>query len=191
MGILRDYLSGRKGDWHELWLFGTVIASLLAGFLQPPPALSYGSDDRLLTRFAQFSVTIFAGLLVAIGMKYRKKRYWLRWLLVCAVSIVLATTLFVTYGHVTQEFTGPYNYERVVIGSIDSLKNPERDRKAVEQNVGKLIMDHYGNVYEIWKDRSINNRRTLLQVLFILTLPCFTASMLALLQAIYCIKAKG
>lgn len=189
MGILTDYLSGRRNDWHEFWSFGTVIASLLAGFVQPPPALSYGSDDQLITRFAQFAVTIFAGLLVTIGMKYRLQRYWLRWILLCAVSLILASALYITYNHITQKYTGPYNYGRVVIGPIDALKNPARDRDEAERDLGKLIMDHSGDVYEIWTEDSINNRRTLLQVLFIATLPLFTASMLSLLQAIYCIRS--
>lgn len=176
-----------RSDWNLLWSLGALFTSVLAGFLQPPPPPSYGSPDEGITRIAQFAVTIVAGLVLVFGTRFRRKKDMIRWAIVSGLCLLIAIGLYITYMQLIDSYTAQYNAARIVIGPQDALQSRYED--GLPGSIEEVILDHAGNVYEIWDRHSIEERRTRLRCLFLLTLPFFTVSMVSLVLARQCYRS--
>ncbi|HAV61014.1 MAG TPA: hypothetical protein DCY13_01445 [Verrucomicrobiales bacterium] len=182
------WLHGAKRTWDSLAKTGVWIAAVVTGFLLPPPAGAGQFGEANWSRLAQFVIIIAVGLILVVTSRYQRRQHTVAWSVVAGLALVVALGSLFGYLRSATLWTCEHDGLRLVIGS--SLT--PLGQAFVDANPGiacdQLIFNFAGQVEKIWTIGSIQTRRMWLALIYLGTTPCFTLSILAVVQALNCAR---
>lgn len=176
-----------KKQWNMVAAFAAWISTVVGGFWHAPPAGISDSADAL-PKFAQFFLTLGVGLIAIPVYRYRSKAA-ARWWLVAAVALLLLTPLaYFLADRFATAWTCAYGSSRVVIGPTDALTPHGKAYIAAHPNLtcDEIVWNHAGKVDELWTKDSIDSRRRILSILYVIFMPLFAGAMICVIQSGYC-----
>ncbi|MEO8425965.1 MAG: hypothetical protein ABI651_02520 [Verrucomicrobiota bacterium] len=186
----QNWLGQSQKNWGILTQAAVWVLGVIGGFLLPPPVGTSPGDEKIWLRLAQFVVTVMIGLIFLAAQKWRQKRHAKWWGAFSLGFLVLAVSAFFGYQRCMYAWTCNYDRQRVVIGSVYTAQG----KKHLDENPSlsrDLLLMHAGGLTEdVWTRESINRRRLLLAAAYVLCLPLFTVSLIAIVQAMRCIASK-
>jgi hypothetical protein len=186
---IEAWLKQIQKSWLLLAQGGTWLLGVIGGFLLPPPVGMAGSGDKTWLRFGQFLAAVLMGLIFFGVLKWNQKKHAKRWWLAAFLALVFGTACFFNYQRFTDAWTANYAGAKVVVGSVYT----PHGRRYVEENpnlsLDSLLQDFIGRADDIWTRDSIDRRRLTLAGLYVSCLPWFTVSVVAVVQAIQCLRS--
>jgi len=185
----KPWLEQSRKSWVILAQGAAWVLGAIGGFLLPPPVGLAGTDDKTWLRFAQFFVAILIGLVFFGVLKWKQKKHAKGWWLAAAACLLLATAAFFNYQRLMAAWTGNYEEQRVVIGSVYTPQGRAYAEKNPDLALDLLLGDFLGRAEDIWTRESINRRRLILAGIYVSCLPLFTVCLVAVIQAIQCLKS--
>jgi hypothetical protein len=186
---VQDFLKRARQTWLLLAQSTIWVAGVIVGFLLPPPA-GTAEESQIWVRFAQFVITIVIGMVLLAALRWKRKKDAFVWGGLSLLCLLLGTAAFFGYQLFAARWTALYHTEPVLIGSVYT----DFGRTYHEQNPrfppARLIEDFAGQVEKIWTRESIQQRRLLLAMMYVLAMPLFTLCIMSIVQAIQCAVAK-
>jgi amino acid transporter len=187
---LSQWLKNQLGRWGVLvqgsvWVLGTVGA-----FLLPPPIGLIGGDEKGLAKVAQFIISVVLGLAFVAGRRWKNRKHLARWSLASAGLLVVSICCFLAYQYLLYSFTCKYNGQAVIIGTSYTQQGAYYTHENPGEACDDLLDDFAGRAEDIWTKDSITRCRLALAFTYILCIPVFTISMIAVVQAIYILKPR-
>lgn len=184
---MSGFLGFLKTQWALLAEIATWILFVIGGFWrQPPPGTPQASSQ--LGSFGQFFLTLAVGLLTVPALRYRQSRHVAGWLVAALALFVLAPVPYFLYEKYTVAWTCSYSGGLVVCGSDADLTEHGTDYKGKNPNLtdAQIVWNHTGEVEEVWRKESIESRRLKLAIFYVALMPLFAASIISVIQALYC-----
>lgn len=163
---------------------------MLSSFVLPPPIWDF-KEDSIWYHFAHFLVSALIGLMF-IPMSARSSRRYTRfWSRACVLVLLAGVVIFFSYQALRANWTVKYSTERVVIGDrytneAENYRDQVKSEQRREIPDEELVMDYGGKTESIWEKDSIRHRRLLIAGVYITSLSLFAATILTLIQALYC-----
>jgi hypothetical protein len=167
------------------------VVGVLGGFLLPPPVGIAGAEDKTWLRFGQFIVAMIIGLVFFGVLKWKQKKHAKWWWLSSLVFLLLAVGAFFRYQHLTNAWTGNYAGEKLVIGSVYTPQGQKYIQENPDLSLDLVLDDFIGITEDIWTRASIQRRRLLLAATYVSCLPLFTIAVIAIVQALQCLRSAG
>jgi hypothetical protein len=165
---------------------GLWIGGILGGFLLSPPVGVSAADEKIWLRLGQFIIAVVLGLVFFAARRWSQPRHALWWGATALVFLAIAVGAFFRYQHLTLAWTGLYDEQKVVIGSVYTAQGLSYTEKNPKISCDELISDFKGLTQNIWTRESINRRRLILAATYVSCLPLFTICLIAVVQAIQC-----
>jgi hypothetical protein len=97
--------------------------------------------------------------------------------------------VFFQYQRLLYAWTGEYYGRLMVVGTELTPAGRAYLDKHPDMPLNRLLEDFVGRPEDIWTRRSINQRRTTVAAVYVSCLPLFTVSVIAVVQALRCLKA--
>jgi len=195
-------------DWRRHWnipgAIATWIVALVGGFwLQPPASKISGSNS--LVNFSHFLATEIVILMLVLAVIWRGRQYVQRWALMTILSLVACNLAFfffcwlsnrwiITYPPVVrsgqespkQEQEPVIKPEQYIIGSelAEDGKRYLENKKLTCLPPDDLLRGVVGGPDHVWTRESIENRRLILNLIYILSLPIFICCLISGIQVI-------
>ena len=176
---------------HKSWLLlmqGALwVGGILGGFLLPPPVGILASEEKVWLRLGQFVIAIVLGLVFFAARRWHQPRYALRWAGLALLALVLAVGAFFLYQQLTLAWTGVYQGQKIVVGSVLTPHGVSYTKANADLSRDKWIEDMAGVIEgSLWTRESIDRRRLILAATYVCCLPLFTLCLIAVVQAIQC-----
>jgi len=188
---LEKWLQQSRKSWLGLTQGMLWLGAVFGGFLLPPPVGVLASEEKIWLRLGQFVVGVLLGLIFLATRRWKQPRHSLRWGAAALVFLVLAVATFFLYQQLTLAWTGIYDKERVVVGSVYTPHGREYVKKNPELSRDELLDDFPGGkIEDLWTRDSINRHRLILAATYVSCLPLFTICLMAIVQAIQCASQK-
>jgi hypothetical protein len=191
---LQSFSKYLKKNWGHLLKVSTWIIVILSSFVLPPPIWDF-KEDSVWYHFAHFLVSALIGLMF-IPMSARSARRYTRfWSWVCVVVLLMGIVTFFTYQALRANWTVKYSTERVVTGDrytkeAENYRGQVKSEQRREIPDEELVMDYGGKTESIWEKDSIRRRRLIIAGVYIASLSLFAATIITLIQALYCNSLK-
>jgi hypothetical protein len=182
---IQAILKQSRSSWLLLTQSMVWIAGSIAAFLLPPP-IGSSEQIRVWVRFGQFIITVIIGMLLLGALRWKTKDYVARWAAFAMLSLTLATAAFVTYQFLVIRWTANYNQQRVVIGDVLTPWGKEFQKEHSDFTPEDLVMSASGKTDQVWDRRSLEQRRLILAILYVIALPIFTVCIMSTVQALQC-----
>jgi hypothetical protein len=183
---LEKWLQQSRKSWLALTQGTLWLCGIFGGFLLPPPVGVLASEEKVWLRLGQFIVGVLVGLVFLATRRWKQARHSLGWGAAALLFLVLAVAAFFLYQQLTLAWTGVYEKERVVVGSVFTSQGSAYAKENPGVARDALIDDFTGVTENIWTRESINQRRLVLAATYVGCLPLFTICLLAIVQAIQC-----
>lgn len=183
---LEKWLQQSRKSWLGLAQGTLWLCGIFGGFLLPPPVGILASDEKVWLRLGQFIVGVLLGLVFLATRQWKQPRHSLKWGATALLFLVFAVAVFFLYQQLTLAWTGIYEQERVVVGSVFTPQGRNRAKETPAISRDELIFEFSGVTENIWTRESINRRRLGLAATYESCLPLFTICLLAVVQAIQC-----
>ena len=204
--IMNLLLSKIKTNYILILQFTAWIISIISAFIFVP----IDEEIDLWIKFSYFFVSAIIGISLVFLIKYRAKKYAMKWFGIAIVLFLTGTVIYVYYMHVlrtkTVEFTQESYTLRVVCGDKflknvqDSISSYERKENTIlsKPQVLETFTDFYPDIYDkasditpsFWDEKDITRNRYLLIGLFFGLLTCFSLFVIFLMQVINCYATK-
>ena len=168
------------------WLLGVI-----GGFLLPPPVGMTDADDKTWLRFAQFLSSILMGLIFFGVLKWKQKRHAKWWWTAAFAALILGTVCFFNYQRLTDKWTARYAGKKVVVGQEYTPHAAQYKQTNPNLSPDALLEDFVGRSEDVWTRDSINRHRLILAGFYVSCLPWFTVSVVAVVQAIRCVRSSA
>lgn len=172
--------------WNLLFLVATWVMTTIGGFWVPPPA-DITNDNKSMTVFAKFIVSIIIGLMILPMSKWYQKKYAFSWGMIALLTLVIGITAFFTAQYLRDIWTvtdrGDVYYTGTTYtdAAVAYLKeHPQTTRK-------ELLEDATWKPEYIWTEDSIRNCRLILASVYVLCTPLFAICMVSIVQLLYCV----
>ena len=167
---------------------------MLGSFVLPPPIWDL-KEDSVWYHFAHFLVSALIGLMLILMSTRSARRYTRLWWGVCVSVLIAGTVIFFIYQSLRADWTVRYSGERVVVGErytqgAEVYREQIRSEQRREISDEEIVMDYAGDTESIWEKGSIRHRRLLIAGVYIVSLSLFAATILTLIQALYCNSQK-
>jgi hypothetical protein len=174
--------------WAGLAQFAAWASGLVLQFLVTPAALTVADATAArTTRFAQFVLTVLAGLILVLFWKKCAARHVRAWAIAAAVSLSIGIAGYGAYDHFDSRWTCSYLGEPpVVIGSIPTARAAPYYTKDPNVGCDYLLTKFTGYNLDIWDNDEIRDRHLMLSALFSLVLIALSLSAMFLIQAWRC-----
>ena len=183
---IQKWLQQTRKSWLVLTQSALWVGGVLGGFLLPPPVGVLPGDEKVWLRLGQFIIAIVLGLVFFAARRWNESRHALRWCGVAILFLAIAVAAFFRYQQLTLAWTGIYEGEKIVIGSVYTEQGRSYTQKNSKISLNDLIFDFSGEIENIWTHDSISRRRLILASIFESCLPLFTICLIAIIQAIQC-----
>ena len=184
------WLRQARKSWLTMSQGALWLGGVLGSFLLPPPVGTQAGEGKVWLRLGQFIVAVLLGLVFFLAQRWRASRYAIAWWMTALAFLAIAIGLFFRYQQLTIDWTGNYQGQKVVIGSVYT----EQGASYVAENAGistdQLIHDFTGKTEDIWQRNTIDRRRLLLAAAYVSCVPAFTICLIAIVQAIQCAAPK-
>jgi CHAT domain-containing protein len=177
-------VSSWRLQWQEIAGVGAWLLAIVSGFLIPPPLGALQSGDSVTwSRFSQFVVTLFVGLLLVFTRRWSHVKYETRWIIAAVASVVLSVASFLIYVERSAAWSCYWGDTKVVVGDI--LNNHGRTYKQANPNLtcDQIVWNHAGQVERVWTRASIDDRRNWLGRLYLLLPALFATAIILTLHA--------
>jgi hypothetical protein len=178
-------VSKAKAYWRTISTAGVWVAGIVLSFLAPPPIGAYELYDEMLVRFVQFLITIVAGGVIVLALRFNRPTDALWWFVAFCLSLLIGVGCFLAYFYFSDAYTCIYNSAPVVIGSQHGYT--DFAKAYLTKNPGlsneELINHFAGQLNEIWDHDDISQRRFRLSTLYAMTVPFFVIAIIAIVQA--------
>jgi protein-S-isoprenylcysteine O-methyltransferase Ste14 len=187
------WLQQTRKTWGLLAQTGVWLVGVLGSFLLPPPVGIASTQDKTWLRFGQFVVAMVIGLVFFGVFKWKQKKHAKWWWLTSLLCLLFAVGAFFRYQQLTYAWTANYEGETLVVGSVYT----EQGKKIITENpeltshLDQLLQEFSGVTANIWTRESIQRRRLLLAATYVSCLPLFTIAVIAVVQAIQCLRSAG
>jgi hypothetical protein len=182
----KKWLQEARKSWLVLAQGGLWIGGILGGFLLSPPVGVSAADEKIWLRLGQFIIAMVLGLVFFAARRWSQPRHALWWGAGALVFLAMAVGAFFRYQHLTLAWTGLYDEQKVVIGSVYTTQGLSYTQQNPEISCDELIYQFKGLTQNIWTPESINRRRLILAATYLSCLPLFTICLIAVVQAIQC-----
>ena len=186
----KELLEGIGKRWNLLLHAGTSVMATIASFWVPPPP-DLPSDNETMVSFGKFVVVILAGLMILPMMKWSKKRHAGFWGIITAASLILGIIAFFSFQYLVKTSTVKHGDKVLYIGTevredVKSFidKHPGYGKEELLENAG-------WNPKMIWTEKSLDRRRLILSMVYVLCIPFFAIAIMAVVQLIYCAGSRS
>lgn len=183
---LKKWLQQSRKNWLVLAQAALWLGGILGGFLLPPPVGVSSGDEKIWLKFGQFIVAVVLGLVFFAVSRWNRPRHSLKWCGVTVLFLALAVAAFFRYQQLTLAWTGVYEGQKVVTGSVFTPQGLAYTTANPRLSLNELISDFTGVTENLWTRESINRRRLLLATTYVSCLPLFTICLIAVVQAVQC-----
>lgn len=182
----KKWVQGTRKSWVVLAQAGLWIGGILGGFLLPPPVGVNAAEEKVWLRLGQFIIAVVLGLVFFAARRWSQPRHALWWGAGALVFLAIAVGAFFRYQQLTLAWTGLYDEQKVVIGSVYTAQGLSYTQQNPKISCDELINDFGGLTENIWTRESINRHRLILAATYVSCLPLFTICLIAVVQAIQC-----
>ncbi len=187
---LSEHFQKLKGFWNVIAGFTLWIVAVSSSFLLPPPGDTIELSSALQHKLAIFVAAIAIGLGAVPILSWSCKRHTWSWWKFAACIFTLSLAVFVCYEWLLADWTCAYNHRQVIVGSDSSL-TPQATKFVLkyphDDTPERLLLDFPGGkADDIWLKNSILSHCIILFVFYVLLVPLFALSAMAVLQAVYC-----
>jgi len=186
----KELLEGIGKRWNLLLHAGTSVMATIASFWVPPPP-DLPSDNETMVSFGKFVVVILAGLMILPMMKWSKKKHAGLWGIITAASLILGIIAFFSFQYLVKTSTVKHGDKVLYIGTevredVKSFidKHPGYGKEELLENAG-------WNPKMIWTEKSLDRRRLILSMVYVLCIPFFAIAIMAVVQLIYCAGSRS
>ena len=186
---IQDWLKQAQKSWLILGQGGAWLLGVIGGFLLPPPVGVAEGGDKTWLRFGQFLAAVLMGLIFFGVLKWKQKKHAKWWWLAALLALFFGTACFFNYQRLTAAWTGNYSGRKAVVGSVYTPHGRQYVEKNPNLSLDALLEDFTGRAEDVWTRESINRRRLALAGLYVSCLPWFTVCVVAVVQAIQCLRS--
>lgn len=193
MGKKKSWGDTLKERWNVLAEAAAWLLSLIGTFLVPPPTGTQQSpQDSPVWHFGRFVLILFVGLLLVPVQSWNRAEHTPRWFVLAVIGFVGCFVAFFGYTYLGDTWTCKYDGRSVVVGSEWTTHGAGYAAgPGANLTCEQRLWEHRGEVEELWTKESIDSRRRLLALIYLLSLLLFSAALICVLQTVYCRQRRS
>ena len=185
---MKKFLKSIRDTWGTLAQFAAAILGMAGAFLADPPQLWPGAGQDAAVRFAEFLVTVLAGLLLIACWYWRGPQHLKRWTCVTAVAAIGGAVSYFAYRFLFASWSCPYVTGKtpLVIGD----RYTSIAEKYIQGHPGIsctiLIQSDLGRTNDLWDTGEILFRYFTMCAVYLTVVTACTVAIMATIQALRC-----